>query len=150
MRPRESADAGSPACGSGAPRGGADSAVLTGHQSQVHNPAACSCQDGHRPQEQEQEQELGSLHLSSRRDSRSHATIRVIRRQPSRRHMTGDHRGPPAGGTVTLLLTAMDGILGTHGVQRETMSVPETLWRCLCRHGVGAGDDVARLVVVVG
>jgi hypothetical protein len=32
-------------------------------------------------------------HAPSRRDSRSHATIRVIMRKTNRRHMTGDHHG---------------------------------------------------------
>jgi hypothetical protein len=53
------------------------------------------------------------FHASSRRDSRSHAAIRVIRRNTSRRNMTVDHydRMP---GRATLLVRAMDGILGTH------------------------------------
>jgi hypothetical protein len=49
---------------------------------------------------------------SSRQDSRSRAIARVIRRKTNRRHMTGDHHGR-AVGTATLLLTALDGILGT-------------------------------------
>jgi len=55
------------------------------------------------------------FHLSSRRDSRSHAATRVIRRKTNRRHMIGDHHGRTAGGT-TLLVRAVDGILGTHRV----------------------------------
>jgi hypothetical protein len=52
-------------------------------------------------------------HASSRCDSRSHAATRVIRRKTNRRHMTGDHHGQTAG-SATLLVRAMDGILGTH------------------------------------
>jgi hypothetical protein len=37
----------------------------------------------------------------------------VIRRKTNRRHMTGDHHGQTAG-TATLLVRAVDGILGTH------------------------------------
>ena len=54
-------------------------------------------------------------HASSRRDSRSHEVIRVIRRKTNRRHMTGDHHGRTAG-RATLLVTAVDGILGTHSI----------------------------------
>jgi hypothetical protein len=50
---------------------------------------------------------------SSRRDSRSHVTVRVIRRKTNRRHMTGDHHGQAAG-MANLLVRAVDGILGTH------------------------------------
>ncbi|SRR5712691_1821717 len=53
------------------------------------------------------------LHASSRRDSRSHAASRVIRRNTNRRHMIGDHRDRSAG-RATLLVRAADGILGTH------------------------------------
>ena len=53
------------------------------------------------------------FHASSRRDSRSHAAIRVIRRKTNRRHMTGDHHGRTAG-RATLLVRAVDEILGTH------------------------------------
>ena len=52
--------------------------------------------------------------VSSRRDSCSHAATRVIRRKTNRRHMTGDHHGQAAG-MATLLVRALDGILGTHG-----------------------------------
>jgi hypothetical protein len=55
-------------------------------------------------------------HASSRRDSRSHATTRVIRRKTNRRHMTGDHHGQTAG-MATLLARALDGLLGTHRVR---------------------------------
>jgi hypothetical protein len=41
------------------------------------------------------------------------AASRVIRRKTNRRHMIGDHHGRTAGGT-TLLVRAVDGILGTH------------------------------------
>jgi hypothetical protein len=60
-----------------------------------------------------QDQDLCGLHASSHRDSRSHAANRVIRRKTNRRHMIGDHHGRTAGGT-TLLVRAVDGILGTH------------------------------------
>ncbi len=53
------------------------------------------------------------FHASSRRDSRSHETARLIRRKTNRRHMIGDHHGRTAGG-ATLLVRAVDGILGTH------------------------------------
>jgi len=60
-----------------------------------------------------QDQISAVCHVSSRRDSRSHAASRVIKRNTNRRHMTGDHHGRVAG-TATLLLTATDEILGTH------------------------------------
>ena len=53
------------------------------------------------------------FHASSRRDSRSHEAIRVIRRKKSRRHMSGDHHGWTAR-RATLLVTATEDILGTH------------------------------------
>jgi hypothetical protein len=53
------------------------------------------------------------FHLSSRRDRRSHAATRVIRRKTNRRHMIGDHHGRTAG-RATLLVRAVDEILGTH------------------------------------
>jgi len=56
-------------------------------------------------------------HVSSRRDSRSHVAVRVIRRKTNRRHMTGDHHGQAAG-MASLLVRAVDGILGTHKVIR--------------------------------
>jgi hypothetical protein len=49
-------------------------------------------------------------HVSSRRDSRSHEAVRVIRRKTNRRHMTGDHHGQTAG-TATLLVRAVDAIV---------------------------------------
>jgi hypothetical protein len=39
----------------------------------------------------------------------------VIRRKTNRRHMTGDHHGRTVG-SATLLVRAMDGILGTHSM----------------------------------
>ena len=62
------------------------------------------------------------FHVSSRRDSRSHAATRVIRRKTNRRHMIGDHHGRTAG-RATLLVRAVDEILGTH---RSTAQV--TWW----------------------
>ncbi len=53
------------------------------------------------------------FHASSRRDSRSHAVTRVIKRKTNRRHMIGDHYGPAAG-RATVLVRAVDAILGTH------------------------------------
>ena len=47
-------------------------------------------------------------------DSRSPATIRVITKKTNRRHMISDHHDQAAS-TATLLLTATDGVLGTHG-----------------------------------
>ena len=52
-------------------------------------------------------------HASSCRDSRSHEATCVIRRKTNRRHMIGDHHGRTAG-RATLLVRAVDGILGTH------------------------------------
>ena len=59
------------------------------------------------------------FHVSSRRDSRSHAATRVIRRKANRRHMIGDHHSR-ATGRVTPLVRAVDGILGTHTVEIGT------------------------------
>jgi hypothetical protein len=55
------------------------------------------------------------FHVSLRRDSRSHPVSCVIKRNTNRRHMTVDHydRMP---GRATLLVRAMDGILGTHSL----------------------------------
>jgi hypothetical protein len=53
------------------------------------------------------------FHASSRRDSRSHAASRVIRRKTNRRHMTVEHHGQSAG-RATVLVRAVDEILGTH------------------------------------
>ena len=55
---------------------------------------------------------------SSRRDSRSQEAARVVRRKTNRRHMTGDHHGREAG-RATLLVRAMEEILGTHSVIRR-------------------------------
>jgi hypothetical protein len=51
------------------------------------------------------------FHVSSRRDSRSQETVRVISRKTNRSHMTGDHYGRTAR-KATLLVTAADEILG--------------------------------------
>jgi hypothetical protein len=51
--------------------------------------------------------------VSSRRDSRSQETARVIRRKTNRRHMTGDHHGRTSE-KATLQVRAADEILGTH------------------------------------
>jgi hypothetical protein len=56
------------------------------------------------------------FHVSSRRDSRSHAASRMIRRNTNRRHMIDDHHRPSAG-RANLLVKALDGILGTHRVR---------------------------------
>ena len=79
-------------------------------------------------------------------DSRSHAASRVIRRNTNRRHMLGDHHGRSAR-RATLLVSATDGILGTHTliadgssdntgvsaiVHRPTAHATEATWRaCL-------------------
>jgi hypothetical protein len=69
-----------------------------------------------------------------RRDSRSHAAARVIRRKTNRRNMTSDHHGRTAG-RATLLLRAMDEILGTHRmITCETASIPHL---CGCRRALG-------------
>jgi hypothetical protein len=53
------------------------------------------------------------FYASPRRDSRSHAATRVVRRKMNLRHMIGDHHGRTAG-RANLLVRAMDEILGTH------------------------------------
>jgi hypothetical protein len=53
------------------------------------------------------------FHASSRRDSRSHAANRVANRNTNRGHMNRDHDGRSAG-RATLLVRAVDAILGTH------------------------------------
>jgi hypothetical protein len=66
------------------------------------------------------------FHVSSRRDSRSHAASRVVRRNTNRRHMTGDHHGRSAR-RATLLVRAVDAILGTHRrVQAGHQAGPST------------------------
>ena len=52
-------------------------------------------------------------HAFSRRDSRNHAVTRVMRWKANCRPMTGDHHGPGVG-RATLLVRAVDAILGTH------------------------------------
>jgi hypothetical protein len=62
---------------------------------------------------------------------------RVIRRKTNRRHMTGDHHDRAAG-TATLLLTTLDGILGTHrtgAVPPEVASAPVPSGPHVCAHG---------------
>jgi hypothetical protein len=44
-------------------------------------------------QVREHDKVYGTLHASSRRDSRSQEAVRVIRRNTNRRHMIGDHHG---------------------------------------------------------
>jgi len=82
---------------------GAGACVPAGGQpsGRKHETTADECAAGHRHRS------------SSRRDSRSHEATRVIRRKTNRRHMIGDHHGRTAG-SATLLVRAMDGILGTH------------------------------------
>ena len=53
------------------------------------------------------------FHASSHRDSRSDVITLVIRRKTNRRHMISDHHGRVTD-IATSLLTATDGILGTH------------------------------------
>ena len=65
-----------------------------------------------------QKQNLGGLPRPLAADSRNPATIRVIRKKTNRRHMIGDHHGQAAS-TATLLLTATDGVLGTHKAEAE-------------------------------
>jgi len=50
----------------------------------------------------------------------SHAAARVIRRKTNRRHMIGDHHGRAAG-RATLLVRAVDRILGTHRPQNRVL-----------------------------
>src|ERR1039457_4736755 len=54
-----------------------------------------------------------ALSISSRRDSRSHAASRVIRRNTNRRYMIGDHHRRRAE-RATPLVRAVDAIIGTH------------------------------------
>jgi hypothetical protein len=75
-------------------------------------------------------------HVSWRRDSYSHEAVRVIRRKTNRRHMTGDHHGQTAG-TATLLVRAVDGILGTHRFLRCAWELRMCRCRCRCRAGRG-------------
>jgi hypothetical protein len=72
------------------------------------------------------------FHASSRRDSRSHAAIRVIRRKTSPKNMTVDHhdRMPRR---ATLPVRAMDRILGTHRVL-EQHTVPIAMAGVLGHH----------------
>jgi len=58
------------------------------------------------------------FHVSSRRDSRSQAASRMVGRNTNCRHMIDDHHGWAAG-RATLLVRAVDGILGTHTVSRD-------------------------------
>ena len=78
-----------------------------------------------------QDQDFRGLH-TSRRDSRSHAATRVIRRNTNRRHMTGDPHGRTAG-KATLLIRAADEILGTHNsIPRCALKLPlSTITACL-------------------
>jgi hypothetical protein len=67
------------------------------------------------------------FHASSRRDSRSHEVIRVIRRKTNRRHMTGDHHGRTAT-RATLLVTAADEFSARTGAPpRPVMPLSGTL-----------------------
>ena len=56
----------------------------------------------------------GVFHVSWRRASRSHVVTRVMRRKANRRHVTGDRDGQAAG-KATLLVIAVDGVLGPQG-----------------------------------
>jgi hypothetical protein len=71
-----------------------------------------------------QDQDFCSLPRPPRRNSRNHEIIRVIRRKANRRHMTGDHHGRDAG-QATLLVRAVDGILGTHNTSASDASTYE-------------------------
>ena len=63
------------------------------------------------------------FHVSSRRDSRSHAASRVVRRNTNRRHMISDPHGRSAG-RATLLVRAVDAIVGTHTKRKKRSSEP--------------------------
>jgi hypothetical protein len=68
----------------------------------------------------------------------------VIRRKTNRRHMIGDHHGRTAGGT-TLLVRAVDAILGTHRIKilsKSQVSMPGA--GGLERHGRPAADPGLR------
>ena len=70
------------------------------------------------------------FHASSRWDSRSHEAARVIRRNTNRRHMIGDHHGRMAG-RATLLVRAVDGILGTHSTITAADPIPDDVRHAL-------------------
>jgi energy-coupling factor transporter ATP-binding protein EcfA2 len=71
-----------------------------------------------------------AFHVSSRQASRSHAASRMVRRNMNRRHMTDDHHGRTAA-RATLLVRAMDEILGTHNLRLRPSARPLfTLARC--------------------
>jgi hypothetical protein len=73
-----------------------------------------------------QDQDLGDAPRLLAPDSRSHVAVRVIRRKTNRRHMTGDHHGQAAG-MASLLVRAVDGILGTHTQRQIGDLLPEAL-----------------------
>ena len=63
-------------------------------------------------------------HASSRWVSRSHVGTRVMKRKANCRHMTGDHHGRGVG-RATLLVRAVDGILGAHGLSLRKPARPD-------------------------
>jgi hypothetical protein len=65
-----------------------------------------------------QDQDLRGLPRVLTPGRRSHEVTRVIRRKTNRRHMSGDHHGWTAG-RATLLVRAVDAILGTHSAGRR-------------------------------
>ena len=77
-------------------------------------------------------------HVSSRRDSRSHEAVRVIRRKTNRRHMTGDHHAQTAG-RATLLVRAVGTILGTHSLLRPARPASGRCRRTLMPRAPAAG-----------
>ena len=80
------------------------------------------------------------FHASSRRDSRSHAASRVIRRNTNRRHMTGDHHERSAG-RATQLVRVVDAILGTHRV---------TNWVTIALNNRELRRTAAHLIILAG
>ena len=61
---------------------------------------------------------ISAVFHASRRDSRSHAASRLIRKNTNRRHIIGDHHGRSAG-QATPLVRVADGILGTQRQPRQ-------------------------------
>ena len=78
-------------------------------------------------------------HASSCRDSCSHEATRVIRRKTNRRHMTGDHHGWGVG-RATLLVRAVDAILGTHNRRNPAAGGPRRGHRVRADARPGRGD----------
>jgi hypothetical protein len=72
------------------------------------------------------------FHPSLRQDRGSHAATRVIKRNTNRRHMIDDHHGRTAR-RATLLVRAVDEILGTHRINKFLAGTcDDVLAPCTC------------------